>query len=112
MPTNGSAPKSQCVAELSVRAFETERCFTTRESADAVYASELQVPQWGLDDVLGGEQRQVELAQARGSELRAQTQLNESVVELQRVSGTILSANGVNVQTLGSQAAALGTGTP
>ncbi len=48
-------------------------------------------------------QRQVQLAQGRGLELRAQTQLNQSVVELQRVDGTILSNNGVNLQTLGTQ---------
>ena len=83
-----------------------------RESADAVYASELRKFHNGTSTTFLVLQRQVELAQARGSELRAQTQLNESVVELQRVSGTILSANGVNVQTLGSQAAALGAGTP
>jgi len=57
-------------------------------------------------------QRQLELSQARDSELRAQTQLNEAVVEVQRVDGTILSSNGVNVQTLGSQASALGAGSP
>jgi len=51
-------------------------------------------------------QRQVQLAQARGSELQAQTLLNESIVELQRVDGTILSSNGVDVQTLGSRALA------
>ena len=83
-----------------------------RESADAVYASELRKFHNGASTTFLVLQRQVELAQARGSELRAQTQLNESVVELQRVSGTILSANGVNVQTLGSQAGALGAGTP
>jgi hypothetical protein len=49
-------------------------------------------------------QRQVELNQARGSELDAQTDLNKSVVELERVEGTILSSNGVNLQTLGTQA--------
>jgi hypothetical protein len=48
-------------------------------------------------------QRQVQLAQARGLELRSQTQLNQSVVELQRVDGTILTNNGVNLQTLGTQ---------
>ena len=51
-------------------------------------------------------QRQVELEQARGQELQAQTDLNKAVVELQRVQGTILSDNGVNVRTLGSQALA------
>jgi hypothetical protein len=51
-------------------------------------------------------QRQVELEQARGQELQAQTDLNKAVVELQRVEGTILTDNGVKVQTLGSQALA------
>ena len=49
-------------------------------------------------------QRQVQLAAARGRELQAQTDLNKAVVELQRVDGTILEANGVNVKTLGSKA--------
>jgi hypothetical protein len=49
-------------------------------------------------------QRQVQLEQARGSELQAQTQLDQSIVELERVEGTILTTNGVNVETLGSQA--------
>jgi HAE1 family hydrophobic/amphiphilic exporter-1 len=83
-----------------------------RESAEAVYASELRKFHSGASTTFLVLQRQLELSQARGSELRAQTQLNESVVELQRVEGTILSSNGVNVQTLGSQASALGTGTP
>jgi outer membrane protein TolC len=80
-----------------------------RESAEAVYASELRKFHNGASTTFLVLQHQLELSQARGSELRAQTQLNESVVELQRVEGTILSSNGVNVQTLGSQASALGT---
>ena len=83
-----------------------------RESAEAVYASELRKFHNGASTTFLLLQRQLELAQARGSELRAQTQLNESVVELQRVEGTILSSNGVNVQTLGSQASAFDRGTP
>jgi hypothetical protein len=35
-------------------------------------------------------------------ELQAQTRLNQSIVELQRVEGTILGNNGVNLQTLGT----------
>lgn len=49
-------------------------------------------------------QRQVELAQARGRELQAQTDLNKAVVELQRVSGDSLTANDVKLSTLGSKA--------
>jgi outer membrane protein TolC len=51
-------------------------------------------------------QRQVELEQARGQELQAQTDLNKAVVELRRVEGTILTDNGVTVQKLGTKALA------
>jgi outer membrane protein TolC len=75
-----------------------------RAAAESVYASELRRYHNGESTTFLVLQRQVELAQARGQELQAQTDLNKSVVELQRVEGTILSDNGVNVQTLGSQA--------
>lgn len=83
-----------------------------RESAEAVYASELRKFHAGESTTFLVLQRQLELAQARGSELQAQTQLNESVVELERVDGTILSSNGVDVQTLGSRASAMGSQRP
>jgi HAE1 family hydrophobic/amphiphilic exporter-1 len=75
-----------------------------RESAEAVYASELRKFHRGASTTFLVLQRQVQLEQARGSELDAQTQLNQSIVELQRVEGTILTANGVDVRTIGSQA--------
>ncbi len=78
----------------------------SRQAAEAVYASEVRKFHNGESTTFLVLQRQVQLAQARGSELQAQTQLDQSIVELQRVEGTILSANGVNVQTLGSQALA------
>lgn len=74
-----------------------------RRSAESVYASELRKFHNGESTTFLVLQRQVQLEQARGNELQAQTQLNESLVELQRVEGTILTVNGVNVQTLGSQ---------
>ncbi len=77
-----------------------------RQAAAAVYSSELRKFQHGESTTFLVLQRQVQFEQARGSELQAQTQLNQSIVELQRVDGTILTANGVNVQTLGSQALA------
>jgi outer membrane protein TolC len=79
---------------------------TSRASAESVYASELRRFRNGESTTFLVLQRQVELAQARGQELQAQTDLNEAVVELQRVEGTILTDNGVNLQTLGSQALA------
>jgi hypothetical protein len=51
-------------------------------------------------------QRQIELNRSRGLELEAQAQLNRSIVEIQRVEGTILTNNGVNLQTLGTEALA------
>jgi len=77
-----------------------------RESAETVYASEVRKFHHGESTTFLVLQRQVELEQARGSELDAQTQLDQSIVELQRVQGTILTNNGVNVETLGSQALA------
>jgi len=77
-----------------------------RSAAESVYASEVRKFHRGESTTFLVLQRQVELAQARGQELQAQTDLNKAVVELQRVEGTILTDNGVNVQTLGSQALA------
>jgi len=78
----------------------------SRRTAEAVYASEVRRFHAGVSTTFLVLQRQVQLEQARGLELQSQTQLNESVVELQRVSGTILSINGVTLQTLGSRALA------
>jgi HAE1 family hydrophobic/amphiphilic exporter-1 len=75
-----------------------------REAAETVYSSELRKFRNRASTTFLVLQRQVQLEQARGAELQAQTQLNESIVELQRVQGTILTTNGVNVQTLGTHA--------
>jgi outer membrane protein TolC len=72
-------------------------------AAETVYASEVRQFHAGGSTTFLVLQRQLQLAEARGLELQAQTQLNQSVVELQRVDGTILTANGVNLQLLGTQ---------
>jgi outer membrane protein TolC len=77
-----------------------------RAAAESVYASEVRKFHRGASTTFLVLQRQVELEQARGQELQAQTDLNKAVVELQRVEGSILSDNGVKVQSLGSQALA------
>lgn len=76
---------------------------SSREAAETVYASELRKFHNGQSTTFLVLQRQVQLQQARGTELQAQTQLNQSIVEIQRVEGTILTSNGVNLKTLGSQ---------
>ena len=83
-----------------------------REAADAVYASEVRRFHNGASTTFLVLQRQVELAEARGRELQAQTDLNKAVVELQRVQGTILTDNGVNLQTIGTKALATASPAP
>ncbi len=75
-----------------------------RRASEVVYASELRKFRNGTSTTFLVLQRQVELAQNRGLELQAQTDVNKAVVEIQRVSGDILTVNGVNLNTLGSQA--------
>jgi HAE1 family hydrophobic/amphiphilic exporter-1 len=77
-----------------------------REAAEAVLASENRKFRNGESTTFLVLQRQVQLNQARGRELLAQTDLNKSVVELQRVEGTIITQNGVNLETMGSKALA------
>ncbi len=75
-----------------------------RVASESVYASELRKFRNGTSTTFLVLQRQLELAQARGTELQAQTDVNKAVVELERVTGAILSDNGVNLDTLGSKA--------
>lgn len=83
-----------------------------REAAEAVYASEVRRFHNGASTTFLVLQRQVELAEARGRELQAQTDLNKAVVELQRVQGTILTDNGVNLKTIGTKALATASPAP
>jgi outer membrane protein TolC len=77
-----------------------------RESSEQVYASEVRKYHNGMSTTFLVLQRQVELNQNRGRELLAQTDLDKAVVEIERVEGTILTNNNVNLQTLGSEALA------
>lgn len=83
---------------------QLESARAAREASEVVYASELRKFGNGESTTFLVLQRQVELAQNRGLELQAQTNLNKAVVEIERVSGDLLAQNGVNLQTLGSQA--------
>ena len=80
---SASAPKraTRCRAiESALSKLSAAR--RARESAETVYASELRKFRNGASTTFLVLQRQVQLAQARGAELQAQTQLNESIVEL------------------------------
>ncbi len=77
-----------------------------RVAAGIVYASELRKFHAGASTTFLVLQHQTELATERDRELRAQTDLNKAVVELQRVSGTILGQHDVAVNALAGTPAA------
>ena len=70
---------------------------TAREASEAVLASERRRFRAGESTTFLVLQREIEVADARGRELQAQTDLNKAVVELQRSTGTILGANNVTL---------------
>lgn len=72
-----------------------------RQNAEQVYASELRKFRNGASTTFLVLQRQIELVQDEGRELQAQTNFNKAIVELQRVDGSILSANNVQLTTVG-----------
>jgi outer membrane protein TolC len=73
-----------------------------RRAAEAVEASEERKFRAGASTTFLVLQRQVNLATQRGSELQAQTDLQKARVELDRVTGDILTHNHVNLDTVGT----------
>ncbi|MBV9269768.1 MAG: TolC family protein [Candidatus Eremiobacteraeota bacterium] len=74
---------------------------SAREASEQVLASEERRFRNGVSTTFLVLQRQLDLANNRGRELQAQTDLNKAVVELQRATGTILPANNVTTTTVG-----------
>jgi HAE1 family hydrophobic/amphiphilic exporter-1 len=68
-----------------------------RSTAEQQYESEKRKLDVGQSTVFLVLERQTALATARGNELRAQTDLNKSIAELQRATGNSLGANNVSV---------------
>jgi HAE1 family hydrophobic/amphiphilic exporter-1 len=69
-----------------------------RENAEQQYESEKRKLDVGQSTVFLVLERQTALTIARGNELRAQTDLNKAIAELQRATGNSLSANNVRLQ--------------
>ena len=68
-----------------------------RENAEQQYQSEQRRLDAGQSTVFLVLERQTALAVARGNELRAQTDLNKAIAELQRATGNSLAANNVSI---------------
>ncbi len=75
-----------------------------RQASEQVLSSEERRFRAGESTTFLVLQREIELADNRGRELQAQTDLNNAVVDLQQATGTILNANNVNVTTVGEGA--------
>ncbi|HEX8096712.1 MAG TPA: TolC family protein [Pyrinomonadaceae bacterium] len=69
-----------------------------REAAEQQFASEQRKLDAGQSTVFLALERQTQLTTARGNELRAQTDLNKAIADLQRATGNALEANHVVVQ--------------
>jgi HAE1 family hydrophobic/amphiphilic exporter-1 len=75
-----------------------------RQASEEVLASEQRRFRAGASTTFLVLQREIELADNRGRELQAQTDLNKAVVDLQQATGTILGANNVTVTNVGAGA--------
>jgi len=77
---------------------------TAREASQAVFESEQRKYAAGTSTTFLVLQHQLDLANNQGRELQAQTDLNKAIVELQRVTGTIITQNGFDVEKVGTGA--------
>lgn len=74
---------------------------SAREAAERVLLSEQRKFAAGTSTTYLVLQRQVQVANARGTEVSALTSLDQAIVELNRVSGGIFVQNGIDVNSLG-----------
>ena len=87
-----NALQSLATAEARLRS-----AAVARSTAEQQYESEKRKLDAGQSTVFLVLERQTALATARGNELRAQTDLNKAIAELQRATGNSLTANNVSV---------------
>ncbi|MCA1623916.1 MAG: TolC family protein [Acidobacteria bacterium] len=70
----------------------------SRENTEKQYASEQRKLDAGQSDIYKVLERQTALTTARSNELRAQTELNKAIAELQRATGNSMKANNVEAR--------------
>jgi HAE1 family hydrophobic/amphiphilic exporter-1 len=101
----GLIQRLQVEARNAVQGYRSARSRLTaatagRQAAEGVLASEQRKFTAGQSTTYFVLQREVNLANSRGRELQAQTDLFKAVVELDRVGGTILARNGIDATAL------------
>src|SRR5262249_20995093 len=82
---------------LSTASARLRSAAVSRSTAEQQYESEKRKLDAGQSTVFLVLERQTALATAKGNELRAQTDLNKAIAELQRATGNSLTANNVTV---------------
>ena len=80
---------------------QLEAARDARQTSEQILASEIRRFRAGSSTTFLVLQREIELADNRGRELQAQTNLNKAVVQLQQATGTILSGNNVHLESTG-----------
>ncbi len=103
----GLIQRVQLEARNAVQGYRSSRsrlsaAGAARRAAELVAASESRKFRAGQSTTFLVLQRQVALANERGRELQAQSDVQKAVVELDRVTGNILTSNNVDVRTLGT----------
>ena len=89
----GQLKPNKIISPAVLEAFST----IARENSFKQYESEQRKLDAGQSDIYKVLERQTALTNARSNELRAQTELNKSIADLQRATGNSLKAN--NVET-------------
>ena len=89
------------IAGLRTAQYRLVSARAAREAAERVLLGEERRFAAGASTTYLVLQRQLGVANQRGRELRAQTDLNKAIVELQRASGSIFAANNIDASALG-----------
>ncbi len=103
----GLIQRLQSEARNAVQGYRSARArliaaSAARKAAETVEASEVRKFHAGESTTFLVLQRQVAMANQRGRELQAQSDVQKALVEIDRVTGSILANNGVDVRTIGT----------
>jgi len=86
------------IQTIRVRSAQLRSAAIARENSERQYESEQRKLDEGQSDTFRVLERQTALAIARSNELRARTELNKAIAELERATGNTLKANDIDIK--------------
>lgn len=86
------------IQAIRVRSAQLRSAAIARENSEKQYESEQRKLDEGQSDTFRVLERQTALSVARSNELRARTELNKAIAELERATGNTLKANDIDLQ--------------